>query len=338
VSYILTVDSGSDRLAEWDDWVDRHPGGSVFHTWRWLKGFGSDPELFTVRDERERTVGGMCLVKTRKYGVTGYHVPPYTPYFGPVVHDFAEKKRASALAHQEKVVSMLLDAVTSVSHCDFIFPCNGFSILPFHWHHYSVEVRITFEIRASGEDPGNTWELSLEKSPRSHLRKLRSEVDRGDLKVFRSNRPDASLYPMIAAVGKRKRFNPRIRRLETLLSGLEDHELSTYAVADTSGELLAGDICVVDSGRYYMLTSFRHPEWRQRCPHAHLLSRALSIQTCLNNNKIFDFEGSMIRGVADFNRSLGGEPAPVFRAQRSKSIRFNLARCIRRLTHEFGTR
>lgn len=337
MSYHIEMDATCDALNRWDDWVDRHPSGTVFNTWRWLQGFNTTPELYCVFDSKHRIVGGMCLIKTRKLGVTGYHIPPYTPYFGPLIDEFNAKKHASAMAHQEKIITLLLQALGPTRHCDFIPTQAHACLLPCYWNRFSVDVRTTYLVARNAGDTGTSWLESIEKSPRSHLRKMQALVDQGILSVERSNRPDQQFFEMIQAVGDRKHFNPRIQRLETLISGLSNEEVLAISVTDASGEPLAGDLCVVDAHRYYMLASFRHPDWKQKCPHAHLLTRSISIKSCIDEGKVFDFEGSMIRGVADFNRSLGGKPVALFRVQRSRSLLYTAARFIRRLKHEYGT-
>ncbi|MBN1295821.1 hypothetical protein JXA80_03510 [bacterium] len=334
MDYSLIHISEDTFRTEWDDFVLGNGKGTLFHTWRWLAGFLEKPELIIVTDRNGGIVGGMCLIARRKAGVRGFHVPPYTPYFGPVIHDFPDKKPVSALAQQEKILNLLLENLRHIPHCDFILPPGTFSILPYYWSGFSIEVRTTFTIVPSIE----SWENAMEKSPRSHLRKLRQGVADGSIHVHVGHQPDEIFYQMIESVGKRKKFNARIELLKRVIDGLQQDDVMTVSVVDGCGELLAGDLCLIDPRRVYMLASFRHPEWKSRCPNEHLLVRSESIRLSYESGRVFDFEGSMLRGVADFNRSLGAQPDPVYRVQRSKSLCFTTARFIRRLMHEYGYR
>jgi len=54
----------------------------------------------------------------------------------------------------------------------------------------------------------------------------------------------------------------------------------------------------------------------------------------LTTGRIFDFEGSMLKGVEAFCRLMGGTQAPCYRVQKSASLRYSLMRAANQIKND----
>ena len=59
-----------------------------------------------------------------------------------------------------------------------------------------------------------------------------------------------------------------------------------------------------------------------------------AIAFALNTGRTFDFEGSMLPGIEAFCRLMGGRQVPVYRVQRSSSLRFSLLRAAKQIKND----
>src|SRR5690606_4486668 len=96
----------------------------VFQTAEWLSVTGEAFVASVCYDENDRIKGYLPLVETTKFGIKGYHIPPYTPYFGPVVLE-------TDLFKKTKVIEKLLKPFFKSKHIDFIISPNDKDIVNF---------------------------------------------------------------------------------------------------------------------------------------------------------------------------------------------------------------
>jgi hypothetical protein len=96
-----------------------------------------------------------------------------------------------------------------------------------------------------------------------------------------------------------------------------------YTARDLSGQPAAALFVVNDDRTSYQIVSGVDMSSRNSPAGALLTWRAIS--DALNAGRIFDFEGSRIRGVEEYYRRWGGQAHPVWHLKKTGSLRASLA-------------
>ena len=142
---------GRNSFDKWDSYVEGHAQGTAFHTTQWLQNCGQDLRVLVVVDSLGRFKGGLAVVKTRRFGVAGFHIPPFTPYGGPLVSPSEKEGRAGSRSEVQKVLTLLLANIPRGPHCDFILPPGEHELYPFVLARLISHLRLTHEL-CPGED------------------------------------------------------------------------------------------------------------------------------------------------------------------------------------------
>ena len=100
------------------------------------------------------------------------------------------------------------------------------------------------------------------------------------------------------------------------------------------GEVLAGSVLVHDSARAWHIVNGVRRGRTGLDARANLLCLSACIRVTLDAGRVFDFEGSLLPGVEEYYRTMGGTPAPILRLQRSPNPAYRLLRAGQLLLRE----
>ncbi len=315
----------------WDDFVSRTETGTLFHTSTWMQVLGYQPEITVVSNAQGNIVGGINLVLTRKFGFRAGHIPPYTPYFGPVIQDRVPgKSLASAQGEEQEILSVLLRSLQDFPHVDFILHPDENRVLPYLWKGYTFSLRPTYMISGPpGEMLGR-----MKKTTRNRIRKLSKLELSADIVSSLSDTGSREFLDIVSRNSKKRHFNARIKLLEKIMSNLPSGNRFVTDLRTRDGNFLAGDLFVQDEKQVYYIAGAKSPSLSGYLKDCHLFTLYKGILKTLEMQKRFDFEGSKIPGIADFFRSMGGELTLCHRVCRSKSLYFFSLRMLKLLVHE----
>jgi hypothetical protein len=307
----------------WNAYVAEHPAGTAFHSTRWLEALSRSVEVFVVEDAGELH-GGIALAHTRKYGLTSCHIPPYTPYGGPLVGN-TRRGFSTHNSEQRRAIEALLAAISHKAHVDFVLPPGEHDPLPYRWAGCELELGITYEVR--GDDRPLIERIASRS--RSYVRRLLRALEAGEL-VATWDEDWEVILDLWEGTGARNQFDPRRRLLEGAVHKLGPTYLRSVLIRDREGAPLAGSLCARDHRRTYNLIPTTNRSARGAHGRAGLLSYYLLAEDTLARGQVFDFEGSAIRGIADFYRTMGGIQVPVYRVQRTRSAYYAALRGAKR--------
>ncbi|MCB1048318.1 MAG: GNAT family N-acetyltransferase, partial [Calditrichaeota bacterium] len=285
-------------------------------------------QVYLTREEG-RIVAGAALLRRRKFGVSGWHVPPYTPCYGPLVLDSDKKQRGAARTEERGWLGALLDALPRVPHADFILPTGHHDPLPWHWRGWQSDVRITHVVRGSVEE----YLGNIIKRKAAYLRKLQGMVERGEL-VLSLDHEVAPVLDMWARTAEHKSFTHRDDLLRGLFRDPGEGFWTCVRISDREGQLLGGSVLVHDHRRAWNLVNGVRRDVDGVLRQINMLLMDAGIQHFLGQGMVFDFEGSMLPGVGDFYTIMGGEQVPCYRFMRSRSLRYFALRTIDRFRRE----
>jgi len=317
-----TIKIGAEDYQLWDDFVaNQKKFGTLFHTSSWLRIFNEKPDI-TALVQDGKIIGGSALAKIKKYGINGYHCLPYTPYYGILVCD---EHQLNADTYIE-TSNLILKNLPKATVYDFLFNAGHQNIHPFVWKGFDVSVYVTHIIKSSITPSMLLQKIS--KGKKRDLQIITKLVENGELKILRGKDPELRKEMKQLVLDSSKRIGYSYP--EWAFNKLMDYE-NTYTIAlvHPSHGIISGNILFEDSANVYNLFNGSKRIADPKLTLANTLNTHESILYALNQHKSFDFEGSMLKGVERFYRSMGGEVTPVYRLIKSASLPYNAIRFIK---------
>jgi len=294
--------------------------GTVFHQYKFLNSVGDNYVCHVVkRNTSDDIIGVLPLVKINKFGLKSYHIPSYTYQFGPIVCNKEGSKE------REEVLDLLLNEIKDNKQIDFNLFIGDANLIPYKNANYTIEANQSHLLNCEKE---YGIEL-LGKGKKRDLKKLLKLEEDNEIQIVEnSNLITDHLFYLLKETATRAKFNPHIDILKKIIdSGINFY---TNTVFDSDGKPLAATFCPFDKTTAYHLISASVRSETNILSSANSLSLFLAI-TYANKNKLhFDFEGSNMKGVANFYRSMGGKPVIVYRFQKTKSFYYNLLKEIKK--------
>lgn len=323
---IITRILKNEEFPIWNNFVDKHPEGTIFHKTCWLELIDPRIEIYTLWADNE-IKAGVALVKTQKNGVTGYHIPPYTQYFSPLYENAGHNK--DSLTEEHACIKAILEEIKNTKHIDFKLPKGHQSILPYHWKGFESSVNITHIINGNLEDYLN----ELNKNKSRELKKLIQLVTSGEI-IIEEEIKENELIHLLQQTGVRKGFDTRSAMAVSLVMKADYSFAKKFIVRSKQHGLIAFGFFPYDNRSVYNLinASIRVTDPVLKTINLLLLYKA--IEFALTSNRTFDFEGSMLPGVEAFCRLMGGRQMPVYRVQKSSSLRFSLLRAAKQIKND----
>lgn len=288
------------------------PHVGVFASKKWLAVYGDSLTMVGIYKDEHQLIGGFYYLKTKKLGFDFVKLPPYTPHCG--LFFINESKNQSSINNFSKEVvqevcnhfSGLRSALTILA-----FPSSVTDMQPFIWDKYKVV-------------PNYTYRLDLKKSMddiKSHFdSKTRNAINKAvkeGVQVSLNSLSKQEIYDVLVENLKSAGANIYDTYLRNILFNFSDESNSFCFVARKENEVLGLVFCIYDSNVcYYLLAAVSKKSGVQGVNN-------LLVQHCIEKAqqigcKVFDFEGSMLKGVEKFFRSFGPEMFPFYTANKAK--------------------
>jgi CelD/BcsL family acetyltransferase involved in cellulose biosynthesis len=313
----------------WDALVSEHPHGTLFQSSSWLSRLPGTLSVL-VWEEEGRLLGGVPILRNRRFRMEGVHPPALTPYMGPLIMSPTDGEKAHARRSvYQQGVQVLLGALPPVGHLDFLLHPGQTNLLPYLWNGFSVDVGYTNVLEGSYED----FLSQMSYGHRKKLRRLQRMQEAGHIQMVELDNP-LELMPLLEATMRTKFFRYDVDAIARLFT-LDNHRKSWQAVkAVADGKALACALCAFDTRSYYSLVGGVSREGNSDLSNAHLLCFDHMIRLALESSRRFDFCGSSLPGVDHFNRRYGGELQPRLRVLKSRSLMMSLLRVGKMIRHE----
>jgi len=285
--------------------------GVIFNRLSWLKMFNDKVQIYGIYDKGDNLIGGFHLYKQKKFGLTIYRNPPFTPTIGLFLQIKAKNPVVIMNKWKEVLYSMadffekLPYSVISIS-----LNKNIVDTQPFIWRKFKVI-------------PGYTYIIDLEKST-ENIRKNMSVVRRNDInKALRDGliaKYNDNLEIVKSLVLKTfLRQNKKVNKyhLDKVLFEFASENNSFSFVTFQNNKPIAIVFCVYDtSTTYYLLGGYDSKN-------SHHGAGALAMWEAIKfakkiGLKYFDFEGSMVPQIERYFRGFGGKLTPCYRINKAK--------------------
>ncbi len=309
----------------WNDYVDQHQYGTVFHKTTWLELLNPGVEVY-VAFEKGLVYGGVALIKTKKRGVVGYHRPQFAQYFSPLFGNPDVGKYSLNKEHQ--FIGELLIQLPKVGHYEFKFHWGHHSILPYHWQGYTNEVTLTHLMEPKGGDPMNDFSSNKKRE----LKKLLELKNAGKIELV-TNPNEDEVWKIVKEHAERKDFI-RERVLFSKIFNPNHEFIHTIGLSYPPFGLVSIAIVAVDNKGMYNLINASKTEVPKEIKTLNLLPIYELLIESSKRNLIFDFEGSMLKGVEFFYRDMGGQQVGIYGVQKSPSLIFSAIRSLKQIKND----
>ncbi len=227
-------------------------------------------------------------------------MPPYTAFLGPVfLEDLSTSKQYAA-------IEGLLD---NLPDCPFIEQRWNPSIenwLPAYWKNFEQQTRYTYIIDCPGDEEQIWKEISSKK--RNAIRKAEKNL----------TIEEAPKDVLLEKTSWMAFLNHDKNALSNIIDTLgERGQMKILGTKNDQGEWSNLALFVWDKSRMYYLVGLRDNSKKDDEGMNLLLWTAM--KDAPEGIEIFDFEGSMIKGIETFFRLLGGKPQAYFQISKSFS-------------------
>lgn len=306
----------SNSYAEWDTFVLRN-NGTIFQTTRWLKKYLEQIELWVFRDANG-IQGGFCSIQTSKRGVRGYHIPPFCFIHGPL---YSENKTLNYATFVSQLTAKLK------GHIDFKTFTDIENILPYNTMGYANSTALTYQINPVSVDD---YKSILNKNKLRELNKLLKAVSEGDIIIHEEVKFN-DLKKIIDITGKRGDFDHKPEMVKKLFFDGDTSMIKVFSLEIKNEGLVSVAIFVEDDKCVYNMINASKRLNHKIYKTINLLTLYNGIQYAIEKGKVFDFEGSMIPGIAKFYSLMGGQVKQIIRLQKSPSIKYSVLRALHQI-------
>lgn len=278
----------------------------VFGSKAWLSMYGSSLVMVGIYKDEHQMTGGFYYLKTKRFGFDFIKLPPYTPHCG-LFYQADNKNKASANSYAKEVMQEVCNYFSSLRGTLTIlaFPAQVIDMQAFIWNKYKVVPNYTYridlaqsleEIRAHF-DPKNR--NAINKALKEGVETALNQIPKEEVfRFFKENlgATGANIYEEI------------LRKI--LLGFAGDTNAFCYS-AHRNGKLLGMVFCIYDRHACYYLLGAVDKQAGVQGVNNLLVQKSIEQAKALQC-AIFDFEGSMLKGVEKFFRSFGPTLFPYF--------------------------
>jgi hypothetical protein len=278
--------------------------GSIFSSSWWLDAVAPGRWGEATVSQDGRVVARLPWTEERM-PVPGLHLrrvgtPRLTPFLTPEL-DSGPGKYVTRLAREHQLLDGLIDALPKFDYLSYTLPPSFTNWLPFAQCGYRATLRTTYVI--DDLDDLDAVKRAMSDKCRNTIRKAEKLVA-----VETDGHADRLVAMIDSTFARQGRRNPWGHELlERVVEAVHAHGAGEILTAvDAAGAAHASMLLVYDADRSYYLTGGMDSVLRSSGADSLLVWKA--IQRAAERVRVFDFEGSMIPGVARFFRGFGSRP------------------------------
>ncbi|MBP6284102.1 MAG: GNAT family N-acetyltransferase [Paludibacteraceae bacterium] len=258
-------------------------------------------------EKNDRIVAALPYHFITKCGFRMILQPQLTQYSGIWIDYPAEQTAKEKMSFEEEASTAIIHQLQSVKWAYYTqhFHFSLTNWLPFYWEGFSQTTRYTYRI----ENIADTKSVfdNFHKSKQKHIRKATNNLHL-DLSLSASD-----FYDFLQHTIRQKNEDVLCSKLflESVYSEAKKRsQVQIFAVRNEENRLCSAMYVVWDSASSYYLSSAIDKEYRHTGASSLMVWEA--IQFLSNKTRSFDFEGSMIKGVAKANQEFGAVQTPYF--------------------------
>lgn len=284
----------------------------VFGSLKWLSAYGDALNVVGIYKDEHQLIGGFYYIKTKKFGFTFLKLPPYSPHCGLFCISDG-KNMASINSFQKELMTEVCTYISAQKSALTIlaFPSAVVDMQVFIWNKYKVIPNYTYRINlhATLEDIKSNFD--------SKNRNVINKAIKDGIEVSFNTLTKEELFEFFSNSLSVTGANVYSEELQAVFYKFSDPTNSFALVAKKNEQLLGVVFCAFDRKTcYYLLGGVKKTEGINGVNNLLVLK---SIEKAKELGcEVFDFEGSMLKGVERFFRSFGPELVPYYTVNKAK--------------------
>ena len=275
-------------------------------------------------EENGKIIAAMPYLLIKKYGFKIVTQPQLTQYNGIWIDYPEEINLYKRYSFEKKVMDNLIEQLENLK-CSFYTQNFHFSFTnwqPFYWRGFRQSTRYTYQIKDLSD-----LEKCFDNFSYAKQKHIKKEND--DLKIDFSLSAN-EFYDFHKECLKQK--NAAIEYSQKLFLSIYNESIrrkqgKIIALKDKNKNLHSALFFVWDKNAAYALISAINPQFKSDGASTKMFWEAVKFVS--NKTKVFDFEGSMIKGVAQSFQQFGAEQVPYFNISKSNSKILDALRLIK---------
>lgn len=280
---------------------------SIFTSKKWLSVYGKELNLIGIyKDDGIQIIGGFYYYLTKKGGFNFIKLPPYTPHCGLFFH-CESKNNAAKNNFTKEVMTEVCNYFDKQNKALTIlaFPSNVIDLQPFIWSKYKVIPNYTYRIHLkqsieeiiAGFDPKN--------------RNAISKANKEGITVTENKLGKDALYNFFVNSLNETNANVYEKELRNIFLNFSEKTNSFSLEAWLDTNLVGVVFCIYDANSCYYLLGGVNKSAGVAGINNLLILKSIEKAKGIGCS-IFDFEGSMLKGVEKFFRSFGPDLVPYY--------------------------
>ena len=278
----------------------------VFGSEKWLAPYGQALTYVGIFKDEHQMIGGFYFMKTKKYGFNFIKLPPYTPHCG-LFYASESKNQSSVNSFSKEIVSEVCSYISALNSSLTVlaFPSAIVDMQPFIWAKYKVIPNYTYRIvlHKTLEDIISHFD--------SKNRNVISKALKDGVKVSENGLEKKALFNFFRNSLSTTGANIYINELLNVFLKFSDESNSFSLEAENENGLLGVVFCVFDKTTCYYLLGGVNKEAGITGINNLLIQKSIEKAKALGCS-VFDFEGSMLKGVEKFFRGFGPDLVPYY--------------------------
>ena len=278
----------------------------VFGSKKWLSVYANRLSCVGIYKDEHQMIGGFYFMKTKKYGFNFLKLPPYTPHCG-LFYTTESKNQSSVNNFSKEIVTEVCSYISAQSSALTVlaFPSAITDMQPFIWEKFKVIPNYTYRIDLS---------KSIEEIKGNFDSKNRNVINKAikeEVQISANTLDKRSLYDFFATSLSTTGATIYTAELKNIFLEFSGDSNSFSLEARKNNELLGVVFCVYDKTSCYYLLGGVNKSAGVGGINNILIQKSIEKAKELGC-KIFDFEGSMLKGVEKFFRSFGPDLVPYY--------------------------
>ena len=263
----------------------------------------------------------------KKWGFTLITMPPLTQTLGPYIKYPQGQKYYKKLSWEKEIMNELIDQLPEF---DYFYQHWHYSItnwLPFYWRDFKQTTRYTYII-----EKNISLEL-LEEKFETDIRRRRKKAYKLGLQIV--SYEDVNLfYNLNKMTFNRKEIEVpyNYELVEKIYNSSKRNNAVDLLFAVYKDKPVSAGFFIKDYNTRYYLMGGINPDYKDLGGMDVVIFEA--IRKTLNENKNFDFEGSIIESIEKYFRSFGSVQKPYFAIYKINSKILKLRNCLKEILKE----
>jgi len=269
--------------------------------------------------------GSFVYVIKKKFGFTLITMPKLTQLLGPYIKYPKGQKYYKKLSWEKEIMNYFIDNLPKFDYFNMNFHYSITNWLPFYWRGFKQTTRYTYVVE------NNLTIEELSKNFETDIRRRRRKAEKLGVIVEKSDDLEM-LYNLAYYTFKRQ--NIKTPYSFDFLKKIYENNKDNIKInlAKYKDKYIAGNLLLVDDERVIYLIGGIDSEYKDIGAMDLVLCE--SVKYALENNKIFDFEGSMIESIEKYFRSFGAIQKPYFQITKTNSKILKLRECLKDLLRD----